>query len=182
MGRKSTLTERQWAEIERRLIEGESGRSLAKEFGISESAIRKRLGAHVGKIKDVANQIVATESAFKALPIGAQIRARTLADRLTAISEHLAGAAEYGAATAHRLSGIAHSKVSEIDDAAPLNEQSLESLRGISALTKMANESSTIGINLLNANKEMVKAGMQNAPVLPVQIVVQVEDASKPES
>jgi hypothetical protein len=181
MGRKSSLTEKQWAEIERRLLDGEAGRALAKEFGVSESAIRKRFGAQVKKIKDVANQLVATESAFKSLPIGAQISARTLADRLISISEHLAGAAEYGAATAHRLSGIAHNKVSEIDDAAPLNEESLESLRGISVLTKMANESSTIGLNLLSANKEMVKASMQDTPVLPVKIVVQVEDASQPE-
>lgn len=158
MGRKSTLTEKQWAEIEKRLLDGEAGRALAKEFGISESAIRKRLSAQVGKIKDVANQIVATESAFKSLPIGAQIRARTLADRLISISEHLAGAAEYGAATAHRLSGIAHNKVAEIDDAAPLNEESLESLKGIAVLTKMANASSEIGINLLRANKDAIDA------------------------
>jgi hypothetical protein len=74
-----------------------------------------------------------------------------------AISGHLASAAEYGAATAHRLSGIAHNKVNEIDDAAPLNEKSLESLKGIAVLTKMANEASTIAVNLLAANKDTIK-------------------------
>jgi ABC-type transporter Mla subunit MlaD len=157
MGRKSNLTEKQWVEIERRLIDGDSGRSIAKDFGVSEAAIRKRFGSHVKKVKDVANQIVATDKAFKALPIGAQISARTLADRLMSISEHLAGAAEYGAATAHRLSGIAHNKVSEIDDATPLNAESLESLKGIAVLTKMANASAEIGVNLLSANKEAIK-------------------------
>lgn len=156
MGRKSSLTEKQWAEIERRLLEGEAGRSLAREFGVAESAIRKRFGARVKKIKDVANQIVATDSAFKALPISAQISARTLADKLISISEHLAGAAEYGAATAHRLSGIAHNKVAEIDDAAPLNDESLKALKGISVLTQMSNASAEIGINLLRANKETI--------------------------
>lgn len=157
MGRKSPLTEKQWEEIGKRLVDGEAGRVLAREFGVAESAIRKRFGAQTKKIKDVANQLVAAESAFKALPISAQISARTLADRLTSISEHLCGAAEYGAMTAHRLSGIAQSKALEIDDAAPLTEDSLESLKGIAVLTKMANASSEIGVNLLRANKDMIE-------------------------
>lgn len=156
MGRPSKLTDAQWEQIGKRLVDGESGRALAREFDVTEAAIRKRFGSQVKKIKDVANQLVAAESAFKALPISAQISARTLADRLTSISEHLCGAAEYGAMTAHRLAGIAQNKVSEIDDAKPLNAESLESLKGIAVLTKMANESSEIGVNLLRANKEAV--------------------------
>jgi ABC-type transporter Mla subunit MlaD len=156
MGRKSPITEKQWAEIGRRLLAGEAGRVLAREFGVSESAIRKRYGAQTKQIKDVANQLVAAETAFRALPVGAQISARTLADELRDISMHLAGAARFGAATAHRLSGIAHSKVQEIDDAAPLDAQSLESLKGVAVLTKLANEASDIGLNLLAANKDMI--------------------------
>ena len=139
MGRKSKLTEKQWEEIERRLLDGEPGRQVAEEFGINESAIRKRLGAQIKKIKNVANQIVEAETSCAKLPFAAQIRARTLADRLKSISEHLAGAAEYGAATSHRLSGIANAQVAKIDDIDPLNEKSLESLKGIAALTKLAN-------------------------------------------
>lgn len=156
MGRKSTLTESQWNEIQERLLRGESGRSLAKEFGVSEAAIRKRIGAQTKKIKNVANQIVTAEQAFKALPIGAQISTRTLVDELRDISSHLSGAAKYGAATAHRLSGIAHAKVQEIDDASPLDDKSRLALSDISVLTKMANASSEIGLNLLNANKDMI--------------------------
>src|SRR5450830_632709 len=73
MGRKSSLTEKQWAEIGQRLIKGDAGRVLAREFGISEAAIRKRFGAQTKQIKDVANQLDAAEVAFSALPIGAQI-------------------------------------------------------------------------------------------------------------
>jgi hypothetical protein len=120
--------------------------------------------------------------ALKALPISAQISAHNLADRLKSISAHLAGAADYGASTAHRLAGIANAQVAKIDDADPLGPESLESLKGISALTKLANESSTIAINLLSANKEMVKTAMQDEEVLPVQVIVQVEDASRPEA
>jgi hypothetical protein len=42
MGRKSSLTDKQWAEIGERLVKGEAGRVLAREYGISEAAIRKR--------------------------------------------------------------------------------------------------------------------------------------------
>lgn len=183
MGRKSSLTEKQWAELGRRLLTGkESARALAKEFGTSEASVRRKFPAQRKDVKDVANQIVAAEQALANLPVSSQIDAVNLAHELRSISMHLAGAGKYGAATAHRLSGIAHSKVQEIDDAAPLNEQSFEALRGVAVLTKMANESSTIGLNLLAANKEKIKRGMDDEPVQPVKIVVQVEDASVPES
>lgn len=181
MGRPSKLTDRQWEQVGKRLLAGEKARHLAKEYGVAESTIRERFSGVNAEIKSVANQIVATESALKALPVSAQIAAHDLAAQLRSISGHLAGAANYGAATAHRLSGIAHAKVQEIDDAAPLDEKSLEALKGVAVLTRMANDSSMIGMNLLSANKEMVKAGMGEEPVLPVSIIVQVEDASVPE-
>lgn len=156
MGRKSSLTEKQWSEIERRLLAGEKGRALAREFAVSEAVIRKRFGAQTKQIKDVANQLVAAETAFSALPISAQISARTLADELKEISMHLAGAARYGAATAHRLSGIAHAKVAEIDDAMPLDDESLKALKGISVLTQLANAAAEIPIGLLKANKDQI--------------------------
>lgn len=156
MGRNSKLTEKQWESIGKRLLDGESVRALGREFGVAESAIRKRFGAQAKSIKAVANQLVVAETAFKSLPISAQISARTLANRLLAVSDHLVGAAEFGASTAHRLSGIANSKVTEIDDAAPLNSESLETLKGVAVLTKMANEASEIGVNLLRANKEAI--------------------------
>lgn len=176
MGRKSSLTEKQWEEIGRRLLDGESGRSLAAKFGVSEAAIRKRFGAQTKQIKNVANQLVEAETAFKSLPISAQIGARTLADRLMSISNHLCGAAEYGAATAHRLAGIAHNKVNDIDDASPLDDDSLKSLKGIAVLTEMANKASEIGIGILKANKDAI---VDDTPPSPVAIHFGVKDASK---
>ncbi len=157
MGRKSKLTDKQWEAIGKRYLDGESSRALGREFDVSESMIRKRFGAQTKKIKEVANQLVAAETAFQALPISAQISARTLADQLKSISEHLAGAANFGAATAHRLSGIAHNKVQEIDDAAPMDEESMKKLTEVAVLTKMANSSSEIGVNLLRANKDAIE-------------------------
>ena len=158
MGRKSALTEKQWAAIEKRILEGEAVRALAREFDISEAAIRKRLGARTNDIKVVANQLVVAETAFSKLPISAQIGARTLADRLKAISMNLASAAEYGAATAHRLTGIAHAKVQEIDDADPFGKESAAALVGVTALTNLANLAAEIPMGLLKANKELIAA------------------------
>lgn len=156
MGRPSKLTEKQKADIERRLAAGERPIELAREYGVNRSAISRSFSQQTKAVKDVANQIVAAEIALKALPISQQINATNLADQLRSISGHLAGAANYGAATAHRLAGIAHGKVVEIDDAAPLNEESMESLKVVAVLTRTANEASEIAVSLLRANKEAV--------------------------
>lgn len=154
MGRKSKLTDEQWAQIKLRLLEGESGRALAEEYGVSETAIRKKVSSQVSEIKTVANQLASAQTALSKLPISSQISAQTLAQRLLSISNHLASAADYGAATAHRLAGIAHMKAAEIDDTAPLTEEGVQTLKGIAALSRMANEASEIGVNLLKANKD----------------------------
>jgi hypothetical protein len=164
MGRKSKLTEEQWAQIRTRLLEGESGRALAEEFGVSETAIRKKVSSQVSEIKSVANQIATAQTALSKLPISSQISAQTLAQRLMSISNHLASAADYGAATAHRLAGIAHMKASEIDDGAPLTEESMQTLKGVAVLSRMANEASEIGVNLLKANKEIAAGGGEDVP------------------
>lgn len=163
-------------QIEARLLAGETCRGLAREFGIAESAIRKRLGAQSKQIKAVALQVVAAEEAFNALPISARVSARTLIDDLKAISTHLAGAGKFGAATAHRLSGIANAQVDKISDINPMESQ--EVLQGISALTKMANDSSQIGMTLLSANKEQLKELTQLDRPVPQRVTVTVVDAS----
>lgn len=157
MGRPSKLTDKQWSEIEKKLLQGEKAKDLAKQYKVSPTVLSRRFSASAKTVKDVANQIVATEVALKSLPVSQQLLAISIADDLRAISTHLAGAGKFGAATAHRLSGIAHAKVQEIDDAAPLNTESIEALKGVAVLTKLANESSQIAVNLLAANKEAIK-------------------------
>jgi len=162
MGRKSKLSEKQWADVQRRVLEGESVRALAKEFGIAESSLRGKISVETAQIKVVANQIVSTERAIQALPISAQITAHNLASKLRSISDNLASAAHHGAATAHRLSAIANAEVAKIDDADPLSNP--EALRGVAALTSLANESSKIGLNLLAANKDQLSPTQQSVP------------------
>jgi len=157
VGRPSKLTDKQWEAIGKRLLAGEKASALAKEFKVSSATLSERFSEKLGNVKAVANQLVSADMALKALPLSEQIAALSLADELKAISMHLAGAAKFGSATAHRLAGIAHGKVQEIDDAKPLDDESLAALKGIAVLTRMANDSSTIGLNLLNANKDRIK-------------------------
>ncbi|MGV0128859.1 helix-turn-helix domain-containing protein [Burkholderia gladioli] len=171
MGRKSSLTPEQWVQVERRhLIDGEPINRLAAEFGVNESSIRRKIKPNKPELPNGEKplQVLAQEKSeadlrcrkiadqIAELPISRQRIVNELANMLTDISTHLASAARFGAATAHRLSGIAHAQVERIDDANPTSPESMEALKGIAGLTKMANEASEIGINLLRANKEAV--------------------------
>lgn len=171
MGRKSSLTDSQWEQIERRhLVDGESINALAAEFGVNDSSVRRKIKPNKAELPNGAKPlpVLALEKVqadrevrriaeqIAELPVAKQQIVSDLARKLTNISGHLASAAEYGAATAHRLAGIANAKAQEIDDAAPLTGDSMEALKGIAGLTKMANEASEIGVNLLKANKEAI--------------------------
>lgn len=159
MGRKSKLTEAQWAELFTRMINGESRRELARAYGLSETSIRQReeKTGKRGDVQKVAVMLVQADAALKSLPISAQINAQKLADKLRSISDSLASAADLGAKTAHRLQALANSEVNKVDDADPLGVKSVEALKGVSAMTRLANDSASIALNLIAANKDTVK-------------------------
>lgn len=166
MGRPSKLTDAQWEAIGKRLLAGESTSALAREYGVSKTAVSIRFSKRNETIKTVANQIVDTERALSKLNVSEQMAARSLADTLKDISDHLAGAARFGAMTAHRLAGIAATQVEKIDDVDPLTKSATQ-LMSVSALMKLANGASEIGINLLRANKDAVdeaNKGKKKAP------------------
>lgn len=179
MGRPSKLTDRQWEAIGKRLLAGEKASALAKEFGVSPATLSQRFSKSTEKVKTVANQIVATEQALEDLTVSEQVTAISMARKLRATMEHLVGAAEYGASTSHKLLGLANMQAIKIDEVDPL--KSIEVLKGIGALTKLANDSAVIPTAFLSANKEAVKQVQKEEPVQPVQVVVQVQDASIPE-
>jgi len=165
MGRPSKLSPDQWQQIAARMDRGEGVRALAREFGISPGQISNRFSKQSERVREVAGKLAEAQTALAALPSMQQHQALSLADELRQISTHLAGAARFGSATAHRLAGVAHAKVQEMDDANPLSPESMEALKGVAALTKLANDASSIGINLLAANKETVKAINDRPPV-----------------
>lgn len=156
MARPSKLTDAKWEQIGKRLLQGESAASLAREFKVSKANISMRFSERSNTVKATASLIVQTERAMELLNVSEQIAARSLADDLKAISNHLAGAAKFGAATAHRLAGIANAQIDKMDDTDPASEESIAVLKGVAAITRTANEASEIGVNLLKANKDQI--------------------------
>lgn len=168
MARPSKLSPAQWVEIERRILAGETARALGKEFGISEAGIRKKFGANQtisaqsSQVRAAAEKIADANNALEALPIAQRGVAMGLAEKLRNISSSLASAAELGARTAHRLQALANTEVAKVDDAEPL--ASAASLKGVMVLTKLANDSASIALNLLAANKETVQKLHDDTP------------------
>ena len=152
MARKSPLSDKQWSEIEKRYLRGEKARRLADEFGIAESAIRKRYGAQNKVIISVVNQVVTANQNFKALSISAQISAQTLIEEYQSISTNLASAAKHNSITSTKLAIIASRHVDKVNHKDI--EGSMETLREVAALTELSNKAAQTGLNLINANKE----------------------------
>lgn len=182
MGRKSHLTSDQWLEVERRhVVEGDSINSLAAEFGVNESSIRRKIKPNKAEAKSSANPLkeLAKEKVradaesrriaeqIATLPYAKQEIVETLARKLTNISDHLGSAAEYSAASAHRLAALANQQLDAVDDVNPL--KSVEQLQSVALLQKMSNGASEIPLGLLRANKEhiddMNKRGAAGDPI-----------------
>ena len=181
MGRPSKLSPAQWQDVERRAAAGESIKALGKEFGVARSTISGRVSVISDKVREVAIKVAAGQSALAALPIAQQYLALSLADKLRNITASLASAAELGAATAHRLAGIAHDKVAAIDGVAPLDDKSRESLRDAAALVKLGNESAVVPLALLAANKGTVRNlnAPTDAEVTVIELVALLPDAGR---
>lgn len=180
MARPSKLTEKQWQQIEKRLLAGEKPADLAREFKVNRSAITRRFAQQHKNAKALASQIVSTEASLRSLPVAQQLNVLNLADQLRSVSSHLASAANYGAMTAHRMAGLANTKAAAIDEETLLmSDEGMDTLKQISALTKIGNDSAEIGLNLLKANKEAVDRlnTVEEDPLLPATVTVERRDA-----
>jgi hypothetical protein len=160
----------QWVEIERRATAGESTSSLAREFGVSESSLRKR-GIAQGKarkVRAVAEKLAAAQQELAALPVDQQHLAVSLAEELRAVSANLARAARYGSATAQRLAQAAHDEIqrAEVSDAG-LDEVTL---RTVAMITRTANEAGQLGVQLLKGNEEMMREAAEREAKAATQI------------
>ncbi|MEQ1915830.1 MAG: hypothetical protein ABL856_03805 [Gallionella sp.] len=146
MPRKSALTAKQWKDIETRFYNGESASALAREYKISEAAIRKRFGAKRCEAKELANHIVAVELKIKGTNESTKLLARTFADRILALQNLAGDAAANGLAISNRVSEVSKRKVLELSD----NElMDAETLKGIMAAGVVANTHARIGLDLL---------------------------------
>lgn len=152
MARPSKLTPHQWQEVEARRATGEGWRSIAKAFGVDESTIRVRGKDFpaIPAVRETAQKIVDARTAMAELPAAHQYTAMRLADHLQNIGNSLAEAASLGAGTAKLLQQHAAKEAAEIATA-PTPAAKGDCLRTVQALTKVANEASHIGLNLLAA-------------------------------
>jgi len=157
MARPSKLTDAQWHEVEKRMLAGEKATDLAREFKIDRAAITRRVTPNVRKVNHVANQMLAAEYAFKALPVTQQIATINLMDELRAISMHLAVAARNSAMSANKLTSLANAHIEKISEENITDPGTGENLMIAEKLQDMANEASKIPMGLLNANKEQVQ-------------------------
>lgn len=152
MARPSKLTDKQWDELSRKALAGTPVRQLAREYSISESSIREKISAQNRKIKTLAEQKVKVEQEIRALPVSSQTQVSILAEEMMAISTNLAAAGKFGSIIAKHSLGLAAQSMAKVDQNDPM--ESAEILQGVAGLTRIANEASTIGTNLLRVNKE----------------------------
>lgn len=175
------MSPEQWGQIERRLNEGESAAALSREFAVSQTRISERFSKVSVIVRNAAYKLAEAQTALAALPVAQQYQAISLAEQLRRMSASLVSAATLGAQTAHRLHALANTEVEKVDDANPLD--SMEALKGVGVLTKLANESSHLAVNLLNANKD--RAGVFSDPAdddaVPsmIELVAPEDDSSK---
>ncbi|MES2586991.1 MAG: helix-turn-helix domain-containing protein [Pseudomonadota bacterium] len=154
MGRPSKLSDKQWQEIKDRLVDGESGRALAKEFGVTETAIRRRLSSQVEKIKTVAIQLHTAEKDFNSLPVSSQVSAQSMLIKLREIGENLISAAANGAITANKLSLRAMSLSSFIGDGLDsCDDEQRQAMRDVMALGMGVNTHADLGLKLMTVSK-----------------------------
>ncbi len=160
VGRPPALTPAQQEEVQRRRAAGETIDALAAEFKVGRATIQ-RITVLSGAVRTVADTLAGAQAALETLPLVQQHQAITLAEKLRSISDNLAAAAMHGAATAHRLNALANAEVEKVDDADPLS--SLDALKGVGVLSKLANESASVALNLMAANKPTIER-LNNPP------------------
>jgi hypothetical protein len=177
MGRKSKLSDAQWKRIEERLLNGEAGNALAKEFGIAPSTLREKT-AHLKIIKESVNQIVTAESKIQALPISAQITAHSYAARLRQISSGILETAANGVRTSTKLSRLAADAAEEMESFNPDIEADVTRVKTISALTRLSNEAASVGMDLMKANKESMSDPDESNNKQPEMILLVAPEAN----
>lgn len=154
MARKSPLSAKQWKEIEQRFYAGETASSLAREFGVTEAAIRKRFGTKKKDAKSLALQIVEVETKFNGSDLGTKLLARTYADKILAMQELSSDVGINGLTVAKRLGDVLTKRVAEKTDEELMDEGAIRQLMA----TGMAiNAHSKIGMDMMVANNKQQK-------------------------
>lgn len=173
MGRKSKLTEKQWDEVIRRNLAGESISKLAAEFEVSRSAMTEKISARVSGIKDVANQMVTAERAFRSVPAADRPHVITVRDRLSVLEDIYLQTAEVAARNSMHMHNLAAEQKQFMDDADPLGHPaSKAAVKAFTSLTAAGNLAMVVPSTLLKASQESRAAdAANNAPERKVIVI-----------
>jgi len=158
MARPSKLSEKQLNEATERIALGESIRAIAKEYGVSEGALRARVSTQANTVKNVAQLMLDAEIEFKQLPVSTRVITHNVLDKLRSITEDITSSAAKGASISNRLAAIAEKHLSFAETASYDEniDMVIENVKTVNAIMRTANESSALAVDLLKANKEAV--------------------------
>ena len=168
MKKPKQLSANTWAVIlKRRLIDGVPGRELAREYGISETAIRGRVArSRLPEAQRVANQVLAAEDALAKLPSQSQVFANALIQKLRVISANLADSASSGASTSAMLADMAAKRAAKLRNDDP---RLGGAVREIVALQSAANVAAETGVKLIAASKGKEASDDTEAPPMTLE-------------
>ncbi len=168
LGKPSPLTPQQWDEIHQRLLAGETYRGLAREFKVSDRAIRKRFPTEPALVRSIANQVMKAETMeqkavlfdkLKKVDASSLKSAWDLLPVLQEITLDLAIGARSGSKTFRHMSEVANEHAESIyADMDP--EEAGHRAKQVMVYTQIANEASKAGLQLLAANKATVEQSL----------------------
>jgi hypothetical protein len=173
MARPSKLTEKQWDEVIRRHLAGESISKLAAEFGIARSAMSEKVSDRASKIKTAANQMLAGERALRELPVSDRVHAVSVKDRLSVLEDIYLQTAETAARNSMHMHNLAAEQKQYMDDADPLGHPaSKAAVKAFTSLSAAGNLAMVIPSTLLKASQEVRAAeAANNAPERRVIVI-----------
>lgn len=158
MARPSKLTEKQWDEVIRRHLAGESISKLAAEFSIARSAMSEKISDRSNRIKTVANQMVTAERAMKELPVTDRVHVETVRSRLSILEDVYLQTADIAARNSRYMHNLAGEQKQYVDDAQPLaSKSSRGAVDAFIKLTNAGNAAMVIPSTLLKASQERLK-------------------------
>lgn len=142
----------EWTDVDRKLIEGIGASAIAREYGVSEGAIRKRQrsnassGMEIGS-KRIVEMRLEERAIIDPLPVVLQKRMYSMVDTQLEIIRNLSLSSELGSKTSHRLAAIANLHASKLDDENP----DPESIKMVHALTETANKAAYQPVEMMKA-------------------------------
>ena len=151
MGRPSKLSDREWAEIGRRLANNESQSKLAKEFKVSRASIIARFSDRVSDIRDAGMALAGAELLVERLPVADRVSARAFADQVKGIQNDYAETTALGIKAAK----IIQCKVLAQAQALP-DIPSPEDLKPIMAGSATTNSLSSMATSMLSSKSRVI--------------------------